>query len=65
MLSKVERRGPIDPPPPLCLRVTFLDSCLLGGSEWGLEMSVVSIFFGHLSVVSIFSVVSKIAIDDK
>ena len=28
MVSKVEGRGPIDPPPPLCLRVTFFALCL-------------------------------------
>ena len=29
-MPKVKERGPIDPPPPLCLRVTFLGLCLLG-----------------------------------
>ena len=33
-MSKVEGRGPIDPPPPLCLRVTFFTSCLLGLSMY-------------------------------
>ena len=29
-MSKVEGRGPIGPPPSLCLRVTFFTLCLLG-----------------------------------
>ena len=32
-MSKVEGRGPIDPPLPLCLRVTFFTLCLLGLKE--------------------------------
>ena len=29
-MSKVEERGPIAPPPSLCLCVTFITLCLLG-----------------------------------
>ena len=42
-MSKVEGRGPIDPPPPLCPRVTFFTLCLLGLISQNCNFSILNI----------------------